>query len=147
MRNRMSLLAALFLAGAFVSGCANTEKKLGRGVANTMEIVRVGELRRTVEQTCLFDSPEAGYTMGFFRGLNRSLARTGIGLYEVLTCPIPPYDPICTDFLSPVPVYPDSYTPTLVEDPLFATDVNLGFSGGDIAPFVPGSHFRVFDTH
>ena len=52
-----------------------------------------------------------------------------------------------TDFLNPNPVYPDSYTPTLVEDPLFSTDANLGFSGGDIAPFVPGSRFRVFDTH
>jgi putative exosortase-associated protein (TIGR04073 family) len=147
MRNKMSFLAALFLAVAFVSGCANTERKLGRGVNNAMEIVRVGELRRTVEQTALFDSPETGYTLGVLRGFNRSLARTGIGFYEIFTAPFPPYDPICTDFLSPNPVYPSNYTPTLMEDPGFATDTNLGFSGGDIAPFVPGSRFRVFDTH
>jgi hypothetical protein len=30
---------------------------------------------------------------------------------------------------------------------MFATDTNLGFSGGDVAPFIPGSRFRIFDTH
>jgi putative exosortase-associated protein (TIGR04073 family) len=112
-----------------------------------MEIVRQGELRRTVEQTALFDSPDTGYTVGVVRGFNRTLARTGIGLFEIITAPFPPYDPLFTDYFSPTPVYPDNYTPTLVEDPAFSTDTNLGFSGGDIAPFIPGSRFRVFDTH
>jgi hypothetical protein len=49
--------------------------------------------------------------------------------------------------LTPSPVYPDSYTPNLVEDSSFATDTNLGFSGGDVNPLMPGSRFRIFDTH
>jgi hypothetical protein len=49
--------------------------------------------------------------------------------------------------LAPSPVYPDNYTPDLVEDSTIATDTNLGFSGGDVMPFLPGSRFRVFDTH
>ena len=81
------------------------------------------------------------------RGINCTLARTGVGIYEVVTAPFPPYDPVWTGYLSPNPVYPDSYTPNLVEDSTFATDTNLGFSGGDVMPFLPGSRFRIFDTH
>jgi putative exosortase-associated protein (TIGR04073 family) len=147
MRKTIPLLAVLAVAGALASGCANTERKFGRGMSNTLEITRLGEMRRTMEQTALSDGPEAAYTTGFIRGLNRTLARTGIGIYEVVTAPFPSYDPIFTDYLSPGPVYPDSYKPDLVEDSAFATDTNLGYSGGDIAPFVPGSRFSVFDTH
>ncbi len=135
------------MAGALVTGCANTERKFGRGMSNTFEIVRGGEFRRTMEQTALFDSPDTSYGLGFIRGLNRSLARTGVGIYEVVTAPFPPYDPVWTDYLTPGPVYPDSYTPTLKEDSTFATDANLGFSGGDVMPMMPGSRFRIFDTH
>ncbi len=95
----------------------------------------------------MFDGPSSGYGTGFFTGLNRSLARTGIGLYEIVTCPFPPYDPVFTDYLSPNPAYPDSYRPSMVEDEMFSTDANLGFSGGDVAPMIPGSRFRIFDTH
>jgi putative exosortase-associated protein (TIGR04073 family) len=147
MRKTLSLLAAVAMAGAMATGCANTEKKFGRGMTNIMEPLRLGELRRSMEQTALFDGPEAGYGTGFIRGLNRTLARTGVGVYEIVTAPIPPYDPVCTDYLTPSPVYPDSYTPNLVEDSSFATDTNLGFSGGDVNPLMPGSRFRIFDTH
>lgn len=147
MRKTFSLLAVLAILATLGTGCANTEKKLGRGMRNTFEIVRMGELRRTAEQTAISYGPETAYTTGFIRGLNRTLARTGVGLYEIVTCPIPPYDPVCTDYLSPEPVYPDNYKPTLVEDSTFANDTNLGFSGGDVIPFVPGSRFRIFDTH
>jgi hypothetical protein len=44
------------------------------------------------------------------------------------------------------PIYPDSYKPSLIDDSTFHTDTALGFSGGDIAPFVPGSRFRIFDN-
>ena len=50
-------------------------------------------------------------------------------------------------YLAPGPVFPDNYTPNVLEDSLFATDTNLGFSGGDITPMLPGSRFRIFDTH
>jgi putative exosortase-associated protein (TIGR04073 family) len=135
------------LAGLLVSGCANTEKKLGRGLGNMFEIVRSGEVRRTMEQTALFDGPDAAYTTGVVRGIGRTFARTGIGVYEVVTCPFPPYDPVATDYLAPNPVYPDNYKPNMAEDTLFSTDANLGFSGGDVAPMVPGSRYRIFDTY
>ncbi len=146
MRKILSLLAVVSIA-ALATGCANTERKFGRGMANVMEPVRMGELRRSMEQTALFDGPDAGYTTGFIKGLNRTLARTGVGVYEIVTAPFPPYHPVLTSYLSPGPVYPDSYTPTLVEDSTFPTDTNLGFSGGDMMPIVPGSRFRIFDTH
>jgi len=129
------------------TGCANVENKFGRGMANIMEPIRMGELRRSMEQTALFDTPDATYTTGFIRGLNRTLARTGVGVYEIVTAPFPPYDPVFTDYLSPGPVYPNSYTPNIVEDTSFSTDTNLGFAGGDVNPFIPGSRFRIFDTH
>ena len=147
MRKQILLFSALVLAGVFASGCANTEQKLGRGMRNTYEIVRLGELRRTMEQSALFDTPDTSYTLGVFRGMNRTLARTGVGIYEIVTAPFPPYHPVFTRYLKPEPVYPDNFTPGLLEDSLFATDDNLGFSGGDVLPFVPGSRFRLFDNH
>jgi len=147
MSKTLSLLAMISVAGLMATGCANTERKFGRGMTNIMEPLRMGELRRSMEQTALFAGPDAGYASGFIKGLNKTLARTGIGVYEIVTAPIPPYDPVCTDYLTPQPVYPDSYKPTLVEDSTFATDTNLGFSGGDVNPLMPGSRFRIFETH
>lgn len=143
MRNVISLLA---LAALFTSGCAGPEQKFGRGMSNTFEIVRAGEMRRSIEQTAVFESPSAGYTVGAVRGLNRTLARTGLGIYEIVTAPFPPYHPIWTSYLSPGPVYPESYKPGLISDSMFDTDTYTGFSGGEVAPFVPGSRFRVFDN-
>ena len=143
MRNVISLLA---LAALFTSGCAGPEQKFGRGMSNTFEITRLGEMRRSIEQTAVFESPSAGYTVGAVRGLNRTLARTGLGLYEIVTAPFPPYHPIWTSYLSPGPVYPESYKPGLISDSMFDTDTYTGFSGGEVAPFVPGSRFRVFDN-
>jgi putative exosortase-associated protein (TIGR04073 family) len=134
------------MAGVLACGCANVENKFGRGMSNAFEPVRLGEMRRSIEQTALFDGPDAGYSTGFIKGLNRTLARTGIGIYEMVTAPFPPYDPVFTSYLSPGPVYPDSYTPGIKEGSTFATDANLGFSGGDVAPLIPGSKFRIFDT-
>jgi putative exosortase-associated protein (TIGR04073 family) len=147
MRKNLPYLALSLLAAALVSGCANTEQKFGRGMNNMFEIVRAGEFRRTMEQTGLFENPDYAYTTGFIRGINRTLTRTGIGIYEVVTAPFPPYDPVMTDKFAVNPVYPDNYSPNLLEDSMFATDTNLGFSGGDVAPIVPGSRFRIFDAH
>ena len=147
MRRTLPYLAVSVVAVALVSGCANTEKKFGRGVSNMLEIVRMGELHRTMEQTGVFEGPDAAYGQGFIRGLNRTLARTGIGVYEVVTAPFPPYHPVFTDHFSASPVYPDNYRPSLIEDSMFSTDTNLGYSGGDVAPIFPGSRFRIFDSH
>jgi putative exosortase-associated protein (TIGR04073 family) len=146
MRKTLSLLGAFLALGVLATGCAGPERKLGRGLNNTFEIVRMGEMRRTVEQSALFDSPDQAYTTGVVRGFNRSMARFGIGLYEVITFPIPSYDPVATNYLKRNPVYPDSYKPRIMADSLFATDTAIGFSGGDVAPFIPGSRFRIFEN-
>jgi putative exosortase-associated protein (TIGR04073 family) len=146
MRNALSFLGVAALATLLTSGCAGPEAKLGRGMSNFSEIVRGGELRRSVEQTAVFDSPDVGYTYGFVRGFDRSVARTGVGLFEIVTFPFPPYHPIFTKYLAPEPVYPDNYKPGLLSDSMFDTDTYVGFSGGDVAPFVPGSRFKVFDN-
>ena len=146
MRNILPFLATTVIAGVLASGCASAEKKLGRGMSNMAEFARLGEIRRSVEQTALFDQPGAHYSLGFIRGFTKSVARTGVGVYEVVTFPFPPYEPVFTDYLSPNPVYPDNYHPDLIDGSLFATDVNMGFSGGDVAPYIPGSRFKIFDT-
>ena len=149
-----------------LAGCAGPEQKFGRGINNLTEFARGGEIRRSMEQTALWDGTDAAYTTGFIRGFNRSLARTGIGLYEVVTAPFPPYGPLFTstnrlypDFtvknrnypwggmvLPEQPVYPAAYKPAILSDSIFATDTSLGFSGGDVAPMVPGSRFHIFDN-
>lgn len=134
------------LVALLASGCAGPESKLGRGMGNFFEVVRGGELRQSVEQTAVFDSPDAGYTTGFVRGFDRSMARTGVGIYEVITFPFPPYHPVFTKYLAPEPVYPDNYNPALLSDSMFDTDTYLGFTSGDVAPLVPGSRFHVFDN-
>ena len=146
MRNSFSLLGAVILMGFLAGGCAGPEKKLSRGFGNVFEVVRLGEMRREAEQTALFDSPDSAYSRGVIHGFTRSMARVGLGVYEVVTFPIPSYDPICTSYLTPNPVYPDNYKPGLIDDSAYATDTSIGFSGGDIMPFVPGSRFRVFDN-
>jgi len=147
MRKTLFLLPALMVATALFTGCANVEQKFGRGMNNSYEIVRGGEFRRTMEQTAMFDSPDSAYSTGFIRGINRTFARTGIGIYEMVTAPFPPYDPVATDYLAPEPVYPDNYVPDVMADSMFSTDTNLGFGGGPVAPMIPGSRFHVFDIH
>jgi putative exosortase-associated protein (TIGR04073 family) len=145
MRNAKTSLALIALAALFATGCAGPEQKFGRGLRNFNEVVRMGEMRRSVEQTSVFYGNDVGYTTGAIVGLDRSLARTGAGLYEMFTFPIPPYDhPPLANYLSSDPAYPDSYQPGLISSPTLDTDTYIGFSGGDVAPFVPGSRFTVF---
>ena len=143
---RKFITSALALAGVAMlgTGCAGPEKKLGRGINNVTEFTRFGEIRRSMEQTAIWEGADTAYTTGFIRGFNRSVARTAVGAFEVITFPIPTpdYDPL---FFPSDPVYPDSYTPALIADGTFGPDAALGFSGGDIAPMIPGSRFRVFD--
>jgi len=94
MRNILTLCALAGLAAVLGTGCAGPEKKLGRGLSNSVEFARLGEIRRSVEQSAVFDRNSAPLATGFFHGLNKSLARTGMGIYEIITFPIPPYDPI-----------------------------------------------------
>ena len=162
MRIVFSLLALAALAA--LTGCAGPERKFGRGVGNVTEIVRGGEMRRAKEQTGLWDGPGQGAT-AFAHGFTRTMARTGIGLYEVVTFPIPPYGPMLAPKsklypdasiktrkknwggleLPENPSHPDSYKPGLPGNSTFDTDTSLGFSGGEVAPWIPGSRFTTLD--
>lgn len=146
MSKSITLLGAVALVALLATGCAAHEKKFGRGMNNVGEVVRWGEMRRSIEQGGVFQGPNTASGRGFISGFNRSLARIGIGVYEVVTFPIGPYDPVATHYLTPSPAYPDSYKPGLPNDPIFATDTALGFSGGEIMPIMPGSRFAVFRT-
>jgi putative exosortase-associated protein (TIGR04073 family) len=139
------VLAAIALATVFIAGCAGPEKKFGRGLTNIVEPVRLGEMTRSVEQNAVF-YPNTGYATGFVKGLNKTLARTGLGAFEIITFPIPApggYDPIWTNYLSATPAHPDSYKRGLIASPTFDQDIYLGATGGEIAPFVPGSRFNL----
>lgn len=151
MHSKSSLVGIAAVAALLSAGCAGPEQKLGRGLNNVTEFARLGEINRSMEQTFLWDGPSTAYTTGIIRGLNRSFVRTGVGLYEVVTFPIPSYDPILRPG-GPIlhdatvgPTFPDSYTPHMISSTTFEPDAALGFSGGDVAPFVPGSRFRIFD--
>ena len=160
---RIAVLLSAVAAAALFAGCAGPEAKLGRGLNNMTEFGRLGEVRRSMEQTSLWDGPEATPTTGFLRGLNRSFARTGIGIYEVVTFPIPPYKPVLAPRhglypdpsvtvagnkkwgglrLPEKPVHPTTYKPGVLTDSMFEPDSNLGFSSGDPFPRIPGSRFR-----
>ena len=142
----LSFLGAVVLVSLFSTGCAGPEKKLGRGMNNIGEVVRWGEMRRSIEQAGVFGGPAPARGTGMVSGFNHSLARIGTGIIEVVTFPIPSYDPMFTNYLSPAPQYPDSYKPGLPDIALYDTDTALGFSGGEIAPLVPGSRFAIFRT-
>ncbi len=119
---------------------------MGRGLNNTMEIVRWSEMGRSIEQCSVFDGPNAGFTTGVVKGFDKTLARTGVGLYEIITAPIPPYGPVWTTYLTPAAAYPDSYKPGLRDAQSLNTDDRVWFSGGTIMPWIPGNRFRVFDN-
>ena len=92
--------------------------------------------------------PNQSRTVGFIHGVDRSVERTCIGFYEVLTFPIPNHPPLdYGPIMRPAnPVYPDSYKPNAVMSSSYSPDASLGFSGGDVAPIIPGSRFRIFDN-
>ena len=164
----MRITTFLALVGVVVLsvGCAGPERKLGRGMANVTEFLRGGESRRAIEQTALWDSSDVAFTTGFIRGFNRSVVRTAIGAYEIVTFPLPGYGPHLSSpdrvypdmsvrnksypyggmVLTEYPAYPDNYRPGVPSGSMFDTDTSLGFSGGDVAPSVPGSRFRIFDN-
>lgn len=145
MRTCFSLLAAA-VAGLLATGCAGPQAKLGRGINNTMEVLRWGEMGRSIEQESLFDSPNSGFTAGAVKGFTKSIARTGVGLYEIVTSPIPPYGPNCTNYLAPNAQFPDSYHPGLRDAQSLNSDDRIWFSGGSILTWLPGNRFRVFDN-
>ena len=146
MRNTLSLLGFAALVVCLGAGCAGPEAKFGRGIGNITEATRAGEFERSFEQEAMFGGPDVGMGTGFVRGVNHTLARTGVGVYEIVTAPLPPYGPVFTSYVAPKPLYPDTYRPRKWSDAMFDNDRMTGFSGGDVAPWFPGSRFRVFDN-
>ena len=146
MRNILFLLGSVAITAVLAVGCSGPEHKLGRGLSNMGEIVRLNEMQRSVEEGGLFYGTDTGITTGLVQGFDRTIVRTGLGIFEVVTFPLPPYRPLLTSYLAPKPEYPDSFAPRKWDEPVFYTDYSLGFDGGDIAPWMPGSRFRVFDN-
>ena len=148
MRNSLRFLTLACGVALLAVGCAGPEQKLGRGFTNLGEFGRMGEINRSMEQATLYDGSEFAPTTGLIVGVNRSFRRTALGVYEIVTFPFPnrrlgDYGPV----LKPVsPVYPDTYRPGIFADSINSTDSMLGFSGGDIAPMISGSRFRIFDN-
>lgn len=147
MRKLIFLFTAA-LAAAGVTGCTGPEHKLARGFDNTMEIVRWGDMRHSIEQDGVFSAPDVSYSFGVIHGFDRSISRVGLGIFEVVTfpIPIPTYDPVLTGSVPAHPGYPDSFMPGRISASTFDTDTYTGFSGGDVAPFIPGSRFKIFDN-
>jgi putative exosortase-associated protein (TIGR04073 family) len=150
MRKLFSSMIPFVGVALIVAGCAGPEQKLGRGINNLTEITRLGELRRAYEQTSVMEGTDLGYTRGVVRGIDRTAVRTVAGIYEVATFPFANYSPknygpIFTNTIKENPVNPDSYKPNWLSDQMTSPDNSLGFGGGDIMPFIPGSRFHVFD--
>jgi len=145
MRRAMTLMAVAVTV-CLATGCAGPEQKLGRGFRNLGEVTRMGEVRRGVEQGTLFQDRDYGDTTGVVHGMSRTIQRTFVGVYEIATFPIPnSRENGYAGFRNfDRAVYPDSYLPREAADP-FAQNTALGFHGTDVAPFIPGSHFRIFE--
>jgi putative exosortase-associated protein (TIGR04073 family) len=148
MRNINSLLAFAALAALFTAGCAGPEQRLGNGVSNLTEFTRMGELQRSTEQYTLFD-PQAGLATGVIHGFDQSVYRTVAGAYQIVTFPAGNYltqSSFEQKYLPQGTPHPDSFPPGLPNMPTFQTDNYVGFSGGNIAPFVPGNRFSIFEN-
>lgn len=164
MRKAAPVLS-LALGTLVFAGCAGPERKLGRGLANVTEFARFGEMSRSIEQTALWEGPERAYTTGVVRGFNRSLARTAIGAFEIVTFPIPtptydalftPEGPIVPDYsvatyrenwgglaLPESPGTPDSYSQIYSSLPEMDTSSQLGVTSGEVLNGFPFGRFRV----
>lgn len=119
----LQVMKAVLLAGVAVSGVATlafaeemvppaAAEKAVRGLANAGLGVAV-ELPKTVYYDTLEDGPLYGLTVGVLEGLSWGIARTLVGIYEVVTFPFPipeGYRPIYT------PSYPYELGRTDVAD-------------------------------
>jgi putative exosortase-associated protein (TIGR04073 family) len=143
---KLIFLFAVTATAVVITGCAGPEQKLSRGLGNTLEVVRWGDMRQSIEQNAVFSSPDISYTYGVVHGFDQSVKRIGLGVYEVITFPIPRYHPIFTNSVPSTPQYPDSFQPGLVSSTTFDTDTYTGFSGGSVLPIIPGSRFQIFDN-
>lgn len=93
MPKLFSAVIPLLGVALVAAGCAGPEQKLGRGFNNLTEMVTLGEMRRSIEQTTVLGNHSQGYTTGVFHGFDRTMERTAVGFYEVATFPFPNHSP------------------------------------------------------
>ena len=73
----------------------NITRKLGRGVANLA--TGVFEIPKSIQEKFFDDGPIAAATYGVFDGVYKFVVRAAVGVYEIVTFPIPlpaDYSPI-----------------------------------------------------
>lgn len=136
----LKIVLALAAAGAvsLFTGCSNMEHKLARGISNLTEPIRMGELRRSIEQNSLAEGPDATPMFGMVHGFSRTFQRTAVGAFEVVTFPIPT-EPL---ILPAAPVFPDSQPRQQAGHLGVGSDQFLGFQDSAVVPFIPGSTFN-----
>ena len=90
------IILALSLASP--AYCDNMLKKFGRGICNVLTCPF--ELPEQVKRTNLTDGPMASITWGVLKGVGMIVTRAVVGVYEIVTFPIPcpeEYKPILKD--------------------------------------------------
>lgn len=100
MRKMIITAAAFLLLTVFVSNaqCDDPLKKLGRGVANV--VTCPFEITYRIQEVNNSDGVVAATTYGLVKGLALMCLRGAVGVYEVVSFPIPfpeEYQPILTD--------------------------------------------------
>lgn len=105
-KRSLSTLAAILVVVVWspVSRADTATEKAGRGLAamTTPFLEIPGNIVQTTER----EGPAVGWTMGFAKGLGMSIVRPIVGVYELVTAPIPApanFEPILQ------PEYPWSY--------------------------------------
>jgi putative exosortase-associated protein (TIGR04073 family) len=130
------------------SGCGSCwgdspATKLGRGITNAvtgwLEIPKhtlVGTFNCNV-------NPLEGLAVGFIRGTGRAIERTGVGIYEAVTFPLPGFGPLlCPEYVSLEPNcmnwrYGNYYGATLCQ-PCIPCDPCGSYGGPPAAPYGGG---------
>ena len=124
-------------AVTLLTGCNSMERKLGRGISNVMEPVRMGEFTRSTEQTYLAEGPSVAQSYGYVHGVTRTVQRTFAGAFDIVTFPIPT-EPL----IHPVePVHPDSVVPEMAGNLGLGSDRYIGLEGGAFLPGIGGAYF------
>lgn len=89
------LIISLFILTPAAYAQNNAFSKLGRGAANTL----TGwlEIPKNIYEISSQKNPLMGISWGLAKGIGLGVARTGVGVYEVITFPFPipeSYEPI-----------------------------------------------------
>ena len=99
MKKIVALMLIIFIFGMSAISYADTPiKKLGRGFANIFTCLL--EIPKRISDANAESGPIAAATFGFLNGLFQTCIRGVVGIYEVVTFPIPlpsRFGPVLTD--------------------------------------------------